>query len=160
MMSPIEQHLPVFTSEKIHFYCVDCVAFVGDYIMSKSQENRIILWEPVFMAPPGTPQIDLPYPVPNQHKHIRTFETKSSETWFVRFGVDHDGRMMAMSNDQGRLMVWDLRQPKPTPMFVLNKQRHGIARFVSFSPGNDIMVAALDSGSLYKWSILDDESEE
>jgi hypothetical protein len=39
-------HNPVFSTHKVHWNYVDCVRWLGNYVMSKSVDNRIIIWQP------------------------------------------------------------------------------------------------------------------
>lgn len=174
---PVNQTIPIFTSYRLHFHCVDCVAFWGDCLLSRSQEHKIILWHPgnfsslsltrpvslqepatakiiteesmgnieegkkdgytngmTMVAPQGTSQINLPYPVPSNYCHLRTFVTKNSEAWFIRFGMDLGGHTLAVGNEQGEIYVWDLSPQS-------DKKSHSINSISSQSnimnPSND-----------------------
>ena len=210
-----ELQIPIFTTYQLHFYCVDCVHFLGDWILSRSQEDAIVLWEPQF--PPPKPKItatsiittttttttstlaaanndkddeqknqdeelleeeekegeeesgsslatmwrrtkteDMPYPVPNQLKHIRTFKLHESQYWFFRFGVDRRGKTLVAGNAMGDISVWKIPSFKSkAPIKVLDgkMRNHAAVRFICFSPDDSVMVAATDLGEIWKWDV-------
>ncbi|KAL7557489.1 hypothetical protein ACA910_019336 [Epithemia clementina (nom. ined.)] len=208
----VELQIPIFTTYQLHFYCVDCVHFLGDWILSRSQEDTVVLWEPQyppyrpsitttkssvaaaraarrnndmdndgeekkiqaaeeeeeldrtpdpFTSPSKSPAImrrrkDLPYPVPNQLRHLRTFKVQESQYWFIRFGVDRQGKTLAAGNATGDIYIFKIVGSKSKlPIRVLDGKlrNHAAVRSISFSPDDSVMVAATDSGEIWKWDV-------
>ncbi|KAK1861371.1 hypothetical protein I4F81_003955 [Pyropia yezoensis] len=46
-----DNSFPLFSSRRIHRHYVDCAAFIGDLILSKSNDERLVLWRPGTVAP-------------------------------------------------------------------------------------------------------------
>ncbi|KAJ7948488.1 polycomb group protein FERTILIZATION-INDEPENDENT ENDOSPERM [Quillaja saponaria] len=69
---------PVFIAS-IHSNYVDCNRWLGDFILSKSVDNEIVLWEPKMKEQsPGEGSVDIlqKYPVPE------------CDIWFIKFSCD------------------------------------------------------------------------
>ncbi|WZZ61267.1 hypothetical protein YC2023_061374 [Brassica napus] len=87
--------LPVFTAS-VHTDFVDCNRWVGDFILSKSVENEILLWEPILkenFPEEGTSDVLPKYPIPN------------CNLWFTK-------------NQEGKIYVWDLKSCPPVLVTV------------------------------------------
>ena len=203
----VEVQVPIFTTYQLHFYCVDCVHFLGDWMLSRSQEDSVVLWEPQYPPPniatktelatnprgPMNPMVEedkdeimiveekddeidttcdpftscsmtpamirrrkeLPYPVPNQLKHLRTYKIPQSQYWFIRFGVDHQGRTLVTGNASGEIYIFKIASKSRLPIRVMDgkPRKYATVRCISFSPDDDVMVAATDLGEIWKWPV-------
>jgi polycomb protein EED len=92
---------PSFTTLKVHKHYVDCVSWVGDLIMSKSLQNRMLLWEPKgdrdALASPAS-----------GFYVLEEYMLESAVTWFLRFGMDRSRQLVACGNEKGVVAVYKL----------------------------------------------------
>lgn len=110
---PITVHAPVFSTCAVHQNYVDCTRWLGDLVLSKSTDNKIMCWKPG-----GEPHLEvsekrsayLGDPVTVLHKH----EYAGCDIWYVRFCVDHRCTMLAVGNQEGKVYVWDLQSKHPS----------------------------------------------
>jgi len=146
------EQMPYFSSNKIHHDYVDCVQFVGDLVLSKSIHNNIVLWKPNLQRPTirGKPSHQKP---PNDVFALCEFTTKECDVWFIRFGTNVAGNVLAIGNRQGQIKLWAIDDnPKKTAFALLtNLQCTSIVRMVSFSPDNKCLVAACEDATVWKW---------
>lgn len=107
--------IPSFTTRDIHRNYVDCVRWLGNFVMSKSCENSIVLWKPGKLD--NEHDIGLltgTYSSDSVTTFIHSFELKDSEIWFMRFAMDMKQRTMALGNMSGKTYVWDLDVTDPS----------------------------------------------
>lgn len=120
---PITLHYPHFSTSMVHSNYIDCLAFHGDYILSKAaKESRIVLWAIqnfTSKAPPPKPE---EAPTTHEWRETRSafggsferllqFEIKDTEPFFMRFGFfSQPGShpLLAMGSTAGRVNMWDL----------------------------------------------------
>jgi polycomb protein EED len=86
---------PLFSTSKVHNNYVDCVRFMGDWILSKSAGQKIVLWRP--LGSRGSYTVD----------RLQEYVFKECDIWFVRFGLDYRQRFLAVGNKVGDLFIWD-----------------------------------------------------
>ncbi|XVF03988.1 hypothetical protein REPUB_Repub05bG0041700 [Reevesia pubescens] len=90
---------PVFLAS-VHSNYVDCNRWLGDFIMSKSVDNEIVLWEPKMKEQSpgeGTADILQKYPVPE------------CDIWFIKFSCDFHYNAAAIGNREGKIFVWEFQ---------------------------------------------------
>ncbi|TKY48982.1 Polycomb group protein FIE2 [Spatholobus suberectus] len=78
--------------------------WLGDFILSKSVDNEIILWEPkVKEQTPGEGVVDVlqKYPIPE------------CDIWFIKFSCDFHFNIAAVGNREGKIFVWELQSSPP-----------------------------------------------
>ena len=172
--------MPIFSTDDLHFLCVDCVQFVGDLIASKSTESRIELWAPLWPKETAneTENNDMDrvisegskpkakYPPAGEYVHLRSFHYKSGDAWYVRFAVSPDGTLMAVGDTQGFVYLWEIDdmgnhgRPKRKLSPVVRGGKQALSnplscavRSVQFSPDGSTLVSTRDSGAVSKWNI-------
>jgi WD40 repeat protein len=113
----VREHFPILSTNRAHLACIDCVEFWGDLILSKSIDNSIILWEPVYptefaLIENNTERGRLQY--------IKSFDFHSAEPWYIRFTTTRavgysclsqhsgEGEYLAVGNTRGQLFIWDM----------------------------------------------------
>lgn len=105
---------PAFTTRDIHRNYVDCVSWLGNFVLSKSCENKIVLWKPGKLDSewedilPDNGVISDPKTTP-----IHNFELSNSEIWFLRFSLDRNQTTIALGNMIGKTYIWDIDEDDP-----------------------------------------------
>lgn len=129
---PERQHIPIFSTSRVHVNCVDSIHFLGDLILTKSIDADIVLWTPEPRLPNPTsiprnqsssssssssaPEI----PLPNQVIALRKFSYKNADVWFTPMAVNHACTLIAVGNKVGQVYVWNLDQPGNHPIAKLS----------------------------------------
>jgi len=151
---PITVHGPIFSTCAVHRNYVDCTRWLGDLVLSKSTDNKIICWKPG-----GDPHITtnekrsayLGDPVTTLHKH----EYAGCEIWYVRFSLDSSCSILAVGNQEGKVFVWDLDSKNPSSkssrQTLETKYCNSAVRQTSISHGGSIIISVCDDGSVWRW---------
>jgi polycomb protein EED len=143
---PVFMQFPVFSDHKIHKHCVDCIQFVGDLIISKSLEGKLLLWYP-----------DIPDPLPAESvatiKVVRTWAYKHAKVCYVPFALDLWHRFLLVGNSRGELLVWKIDAQSITPIKrIVPPERHRTTfRSLAFCPDGDTLIAGAANGNVCKW---------
>ncbi|GAX15550.1 polycomb protein EED [Fistulifera solaris] len=151
--NPILVKRPIFSTQKVHVHCVDCVQFIQNgLVLSKSVDSRIELWEPILE---GSDSVTLRMKNQSCVEHLHTFEYNKGEVWYMNFATDPLFKLLVVGDCDGSLYVWNIGQKTSAPAYVL--QTHGNisvpVRGVAFSPCGNTLVAYRDDGSFYKWDL-------
>jgi len=155
-------HFPTFSTRKVHTDYVDCARWVGNLLLSKSTDNKLILWRPSLGGDEKTDVVVL-----------REYCMRGAEIcWFVRFGLTSDTSQVVCGNSAGKVFVWDIDYdgslPKERntimtePENVLDMKENAqillshphcnsTARFCTFSPDNNSIIVCCEDGSLWRW---------
>ncbi|KAF0924537.1 hypothetical protein E2562_010177 [Oryza meyeriana var. granulata] len=94
---------PALVAE-VHSNYVDCTRWLGDFILSKSVENEILLWEPITKEQSlseGYIDVLQKYPVPD------------CNIWFMKFSCDFHLNQLAIGNSEGKVYVWEVQTSPP-----------------------------------------------
>ena len=148
-------HFASFTTRDIHRNYVDSVSWFGDFVLSKSCENAIIMWKP------GKIDADLQSFLPGDKyvadptsTFIHQFDLKDSEIWFMRFSMDEDQRTMALGNMNGRTYVWDVDADDfdHYKCTVLQHPKLSSAvRQTALSNDGSILICVADDSTIWRW---------
>jgi len=101
----LSHHFPMTTVTGVHRNYVDCVRFYGDLVLSKSTDNRVILWRPPRPAhgDPGCKSWDGAAAM-----ELLDCRMARCDIWYVRFAVDLARRFVCCGNQEGKIFLWDL----------------------------------------------------
>ena len=83
-------NFPDFATRDVHYNYIDCVRWHNNLVLSKSIENKIILWKP------GQLNENI-YSISRSNKNIsiiNKFQIKNAEVWFVRFCLDYSQKVI------------------------------------------------------------------
>lgn len=122
----------------------DCsVKWFGDTFLTKSCENNIIWWKVKDSKNGQGPVVS----------KLFTFDIIECDIWFMRMELDTSSRYLAVGSQTGKVFVFNLDTNVP-----LNKRStlfhlkcNTAVRQTSFSKNGDILVAACDDGSIWRW---------
>ncbi|CAM6101382.1 unnamed protein product [Calypogeia fissa] len=133
---------PVFNA-LVHSNYVDCTRWLGDFILSKSVDNEIVVWEPLLKEHSGTEgAVDVlqKYPVPE------------CDIWFIKFSCDFHFNTLAIGNREGKVFVWE---PQSSPPNLLAKLSHSQCkspvRQTATSFDGSTILCCCEDGSIWRW---------
>ena len=85
--------LLLISARKVHTDYVDCTRWVGNLLISKSTDNKLILWRPSLG---GEDKKDVVI--------LREYCMRGAEVcWFVRFGLSSDSSQVVCGNSAGKV---------------------------------------------------------
>ncbi|WJX10147.1 Polycomb group protein fie2 [Trifolium repens] len=133
---------PVFTAS-VHSNYVDCNRWLGDFILSKSVDNEIVLWEPKVKeqsAGEGSVDILQKYPVPE------------CDIWFIKFSCDFHFNSAAIGNREGKIFVWELQSSPPVLIAKLSHvQSKSPIRQTAVSFDGSTILSCCEDGTIWRW---------
>ncbi|CAD5213849.1 unnamed protein product [Bursaphelenchus okinawaensis] len=153
-LPPIETHFPVADTNDIHTNYVDCVRFIGKFIMSKSCEHQMALWKfgTFETGPDGEGDMVTPesYVV-----DYASFDIPDSSVWFNKFDICSENKYLAVGNSQGTVQLLDLEKVTPSNnkmTYILDGPNTKICtRQMAFSPDGKILIAACEAGLISRY---------
>jgi len=150
---------PEFSTQTVHTGYVDCVRWLGDFIMSKSTDSLILVWQPLLdkhnasAAGNGRPHF-------SSTGHIHTIQDyvldDQHNIWFVRFSLDYNCRFVACGGGTGRINVFDCDVLTKEPKFVIKPVAgsESTVRQTALSYDASILLAAYDDGTVRRYDLL------
>ncbi|KAL7549858.1 hypothetical protein ACHAWF_013115 [Thalassiosira exigua] len=169
------QQFPYFSTNKAHANYVDCVQFAGDLILSKSVNNKVVLWKPVFTKEEedrGT--IYSTHKVPSSILFLREFKLEHCNSWYIRFdSPSPHHRLLALGNQVGDVKVWTIGEDgdddsgcDPNQKYFCNLSTSGsftgtmasndpcTVRMVVFNPHGSHLLAVRDDSTVWMWDAI------
>ncbi|KAK0425501.1 hypothetical protein QR680_009238 [Steinernema hermaphroditum] len=149
---PVELHFPVAQSRDLHANYVDCVRFVGEFLISKSCERNIQLWKfgEVRDGAAGRGNSGV---VETFSCHMVLMNMPDLDTWFARMDVDLHRKYLLCGTQSGSLRFWKLDEGLPTRThnfevrgYVKNSQSKFMVRQAVFSHRGDVVAACGANG--------------
>ncbi|XP_033739421.1 polycomb protein EED-like [Pecten maximus] len=144
------QHFPDFSTRDVHRNYVDCVRWLGRFVLSKSCENCIICWKPGQLNDTDTTL----KPKENKVTVVHRFDYRDCDIWYMRFGIDYWQKVIALGNQVGRIYVWDIDTEDPTAArcTVLSHNKCITAiRQTAFTLDGSTLLAVTDDASIWRW---------
>ncbi|XP_077243495.1 transducin/WD40 repeat-like superfamily protein [Tasmannia lanceolata] len=133
---------PVFIAS-VHSNYVDCNRWLGDFILSKSVDNEIVLWEPITKEQsPGEGVVDVlqKYPVPE------------CDIWFIKFSCDFHYNAAAIGNREGKIYIWELQSSPPVLIAKLSHvQCKSTIRQTAMSFDGSTILSCCEDGTIWRW---------
>lgn len=107
---------PVFTTRNIHRNYVDSVSWYGNFVLSKSCENAIVLWKPGKLEKVEDIELSMMnnYSTDQTATVLHKFECSNNDIWFIRLSLDERKRFLSVGNLIGVVYVWKLDEEDPT----------------------------------------------
>lgn len=166
--------IPAFSSQGVHWNYVDCVVWMGSYLLSKSVDDKIICWSPKYGQRRNSGLEELlgddgeGSDVRNVRRPddditlVQILELSSTkDVWWMRFGVDPARTLLAQGNACGEVYVYDLTTLNPRPIARLEPQRQRgkgeeglrklLVRQTAISFDGNIIISCHEDGSLTRF---------
>eukprot|EP00474_Spongospora_subterranea_P010737 CRZ11195.1 hypothetical protein [Spongospora subterranea] len=134
---------PVYSTDKVHSNYIDSVRFFGDLILSKSVEEKIVLWEPIYQRHTVNQACTISV--------IKEFPFPDSNIWYVRFALDPSMRFMAIGNLSGKLFCWEVDALDDPGRILSNVKSSCTIRCVTFNYNSSFLLASAEDGSVWVW---------
>ncbi|CAO2206192.1 unnamed protein product [Urochloa humidicola] len=131
----------------VHPGYVDCTRWLGDFILSKSVQNEIVLWEPkINEKSPGEGSIDI----------LQKYPVLNCENWFIKFSCDFFFNQLAIGNSEGEIFVWEAQSSPPLLTARLyNEQCKTLIRQTAVSIDGSTILGAGEDGTIWRWDEVD-----
>jgi len=143
-------HFPDFSTRDIHRNYVDCCRWFGDFILSKSCENKIVCWKPGTLEADGVNERHSE----NKSTIIHKLDVKDCEIWFMRFSLDPSERLLALGNQTGKTLVWDLDVEEPSSIRAVSLSHSkctSAVRQTAWAADGRLLITVCDDGTVWRW---------
>jgi WD40 repeat protein len=139
---------PIFMSRAVHRNYIDCVRWCGDMLLSKSVDNRIIMWKPAVATPRLT---DVDRAIGDPVVFLGNLVFDGADIWYVRFNMDPMATRVAIGNMHGTIYVWGfdkITTLRTRAELQLKTRQNSTIRSVVFSRDSQHMLAVHDNGAI------------
>lgn len=152
----VRKHFPTFSTRDIHRNYVDCVAWYGNFILSKSCENSIVCWRPGKLENSNDLSLPSKYTTDTTCSILENYKLNDCKFWFLKFSIDSSMKYLALGNDKGKTFVIDLdshdHDSRLTNRWILSHPRcQSTIRQTCFNNTADILICTSDDGSIWRW---------
>lgn len=142
---------PLFANRKVHKNYVDKIVWLGDFLLSKSVHNRLLLTRPDLrpresLATPNT-----------EFKIMEEYIVNGHKPWFIRFGLDRGRRNIAIGNVHEGISVYDIQIGGANPTDILKPPKSGVfigenyVRQCAFSNDGAIIISVDDKSRVIQY---------
>ena len=153
----------------LHIIIIDCVQFIGDLILSKSIDNRVVLWKPQYDNEEDKEQdVYTTHRVPSSILYLREFELENCGSWYVRFESPPPyHQLLALGNQLGEVKVWHVSGTVNEKYFCNltttmgnsssntgDHHNQSTVRMVAFNPHGSSLVAIKDDSTVWMWDAV------
>jgi polycomb protein EED len=154
----VRKHFPTFSTRDIHRNYVDCVAWYGNFILSKSCENSIVCWRPGKLESSADLSLPTKYTTDTTCSILENFDVKQCDIWFLRFSIDSGMKYLALGNKIGKIYVIDLdshdHDSKPAEKATLSHPKcQSAIRQTCFSNDASMLICSCEDGTLWRWDL-------
>lgn len=134
--------MPVYSTSRIHRNYVDCVRWHGDFILSKSTHNKVVVWKPEPCKKAGQDAALV----------LSELRYTCSDIWFLRFNIDPAHNFLAVGNKVGQVYVYDLTSLKSREICKLtHSQCTSTVRQTAITHDSRTILAVTEDGSIWRW---------
>lgn len=85
---------------------------------------------------------------------MMSYPVPQSPNWYVRFGLDREKRFMAVGNQVGKIILWDLDTLSNEPKITTHHPKvFSQCRQVAFSPDSGTLVAVFDDTTVWRYTL-------
>ena len=158
----LNERFPASKHNDVHTNKVDCVAWVGDLILSKSIYDDIRLWKPLI---PPSRIVNNRDTNTSSMIEVQNFIYPGNDLYFLRFAtsISDSTSILAVGNSLGQVFVWDLHDIEHSPKILRTVSTSGkkpkknkpgathVIRGLAFSPDGNTLVGCDSNGDVFRW---------
>ena len=158
----LNERFPASKHNDVHTNKVDCVAWVGDLILSKSVYDDIRLWKPLI---PPSRIVNNRDTNTSSMIEVQNFIYPGNDLYFLRFAtsISDSTSILAVGNSLGQVFVWDLHDIEHSPKILRTVSTSGkkpkknkpgathVIRGLAFSPNGNTLVGCDSNGDVFRW---------
>lgn len=153
----VKKHFPTFSTRDIHRNYVDCVAWYGNFILSKSCENSIVCWRPGKLETSNDLNLPTKYTTDTTCSIMENFDVKDCDIWFLRFSIDTEMKHLALGNRLGKIYIYDLdshdHDSRADKITLSHPQLTSTVRQTCYNNNGTILICSCENGTIWRWNV-------